>query len=55
METDQDLPQSREELVRFIDALSDSFDPDSDEWENVTVADYLSGCAGWLHDAEGLM
>jgi hypothetical protein len=53
VETDQDLPQSREELVRFIDALSDSFDPNSVEWENVTVADYLIGCAGWLHDAEG--
>ena len=53
METDRDLPQSREELVAFIDALSDSFDPDSIEWENVSVPDYLRGCAGWLHDAAG--
>jgi hypothetical protein len=53
LEPDENLPQSREELVQFLEHLASTFDPSSPEWENQTIAEYLYGCAGWLRDADG--
>jgi hypothetical protein len=47
-----DLVESREDLVTFVRELLHDFETKRDEWENVTLEDYLESVAAWVEDAD---
>ena len=46
--------KTKDDLVLFLQLLLEDLKENTDEWENVTLADYLEALAAWLHDSDGL-
>ena len=44
---------TREDLATFAHELAHNLRTQPQEWENVTLADYLEAMAAWIQDAEG--
>ncbi len=44
---------SKEDFLRFMNALMNDLKTNSDQWENKTLADYLSAMQSWTEDMEG--
>ena len=38
-------------LARFLDALAEDLENNSDEWQNVSLGDYLEAIAAWIDDS----
>ena len=45
--------KTKDDLVLFLQLLLEDFRENINEWENVTLADYLEALAAWLHDSDG--
>ena len=45
--------RSKDDLVRFIQALSIDFQSRQHEWENVSLERYLAALSSWLADSDG--
>jgi len=41
---------SKEDLIRFIRLLRRDLQINKDEWENITLEDYLEAIEAWLND-----
>lgn len=48
-----DAVESREDLVRFLHALSEEVRKNGHKWENRDLSSYLEGASGWTKDMEG--
>lgn len=44
---------TKEEFVKLLYELSDSFKRSSEEWENQTIDSFLDALAGWVTDMDG--
>ncbi|HFK1486735.1 MULTISPECIES: DUF7660 family protein [Bacillus cereus group] len=44
---------SKEKLVEFLFYLQKDFKENKDEWENITLEDYLESLEAWLSDCDG--
>jgi hypothetical protein len=44
---------SREDLVKFLSALSDDFAKRPEAWSNVDLSSFLEAMSGWAADMEG--
>ncbi|MEB9656614.1 hypothetical protein P4J32_03010, partial [Bacillus cereus] len=44
---------SKEKLVEFLFYLQKDFKENKDEWENITLEDYLESLEAWLNDCDG--
>ncbi|MEN0653891.1 MULTISPECIES: DUF7660 family protein [Hyphobacterium] len=44
--------RSQEQLARFLKALSDDFDRETDRWENGSVDAYLESISAFLESSE---
>ena len=40
-------------LARFLKALADDQENNLDEWQNISLTDYLRAIAAWIDDASG--
>ena len=40
--------ESREDLADYIDKMADDFRDNINDWENITVEDFLRAAAAWL-------
>ena len=38
-------------LARFLDALAENLENNSDEWQNLSLGDYLKAIAAWIDDS----
>ena len=45
--------KTREELAAFVAALVANIRATPEEWENVDLAAFLEGMAGWIEDMDG--
>lgn len=41
---------SKEDFVEYIRSLVTDFTDNNDEWENITIPDYLEQIASWIED-----
>ena len=48
-----DAVESREDLARFLHALSEEARKSGHEWENPDLASYFEGASGWTRDMGG--
>lgn len=44
---------SREDLIKFINLLRKDLQTNKDEWENITLEDFLEAMEAWITDIEG--
>ncbi|MGJ4934356.1 DUF7660 family protein [Bradyrhizobium sp. HKCCYLRH3083] len=44
---------SREDLVRFIEALRNDLAENREDWENPTLDSFLEAMAAWVHSMNG--
>ncbi|MEC2560264.1 hypothetical protein P9W86_27195 [Bacillus cereus] len=44
---------SKEKLVEFLFYFQKDFKENKDEWENITLEDYLESMEAWLNDCDG--
>ncbi|MEH7356242.1 hypothetical protein V7150_22260 [Neobacillus drentensis] len=44
---------SREDLIEFINHLRMDLQTNKDEWENITLEDFLEAMEAWVNDMEG--
>lgn len=40
----------KEDFVEYIRSLATDFTDSNDEWENITIPDYLEQIASWIED-----
>ena len=40
----------KEDFVEYVEGLANDFTDNRDEWENVTIPDYLERIASWIED-----
>lgn len=45
--------KTKEELIQFIHHLRKDLLANEEEWENVSLADYLDAMAAWMEDMDG--
>ncbi|MDT0147722.1 hypothetical protein Q9R38_14485 [Priestia aryabhattai] len=45
--------KSREDLITFINHLRVDLQSNRDEWENITLEDFLEAMEAWINDMEG--
>lgn len=45
--------ESREDFLRFLDALRNDYTANSDEWENADLPSYLEAMKAWTGDMDG--
>lgn len=45
--------ETKADLVAFIQALGRDLKTNSKEWENATLARYLTALASWVEDSDG--
>jgi hypothetical protein len=45
--------KSREDLIQFINHLRMDLQTNKDEWENITLEDFLEAMEAWVNDMEG--
>ena len=45
--------KSRQDLAAFVSLLSDDLFSNSQDWENVSLKDYLGAIAAWCEDMDG--
>ncbi|HDR8035118.1 DUF7660 family protein [Bacillus thuringiensis] len=45
---------SKEKLVEFLFYLQKDFKENQEDWENITLADYLESMEAWLNDCDGV-
>lgn len=45
--------RTREDLARFVGLLQEDLRVNVQEWENVTLEDFLSALGGWVSDMPG--
>jgi hypothetical protein len=45
--------KTKEDFINFINLLIKDFEEKPDEWENVTVENYLEAMSSWVEDMEG--
>lgn len=45
--------RSKEDLVKFIEALAGDFRANRESWENDSLDRYLSALSNWLADSDG--
>ncbi len=45
--------KTKDDFKLFLQALLEDLKENADEWENVTLVDYLEALAAWLHDLDG--
>ena len=38
----------KEDFVEYVESLANDFTENRDEWENVTISDYLERIASWI-------
>ena len=43
---------SKEKLLEFLFHLQKDFKENQDEWENITLEDYLESMEAWVNDCE---
>lgn len=48
-----DLIESREDFVRFVEALRTDLLEDPASWENENLSDFLEALASWVQDMDG--
>ncbi|MGR6001304.1 DUF7660 family protein [Bacillus cereus] len=44
---------SKEKLLELLFHLQKDFKENQDEWENITLEDYLESMEAWVNDCEG--
>ena len=45
--------KTKDDLIAFIGALVEDSRTNTEEWENITLPDYLSSIQAWLNDMDG--
>ncbi len=45
--------KSREDLIKFINQLRMDLQTNKDEWENITLEDFLEAMEAWINDMDG--
>ncbi|HDR4592746.1 TPA: hypothetical protein QCR33_002214 [Bacillus cereus] len=45
---------SKEKLVEFLFYFQKDFKENQEDWENITLADYLESMEAWLNDCDGV-
>ena len=45
--------KTKGDLIAFIGALAEDSRTNTDEWDNITLPDYLSSIQAWLKDMDG--
>lgn len=46
--------KSRNDLIKFINHLRMDLKINKDDWENITLEDFLEAMEAWVNDMEGL-
>lgn len=46
--------KSREDLIKFINHLRMDLKTNNDEWENITLGDYLEAMEAWITVMDGV-
>ncbi len=47
--------KTKQDVVRFINALRKDLKNNKDEWQNWSLDDYLGAVEAWLNDSEGVV
>lgn len=45
--------KTKDDLIAFIGALAEDSRTNTEEWENITISDYISSIQAWLNDMDG--
>ncbi len=48
-----DKVNTREDLIEFLHQLENDNRNNEEQWENVTIQDYLESISGWIEDMDG--
>jgi hypothetical protein len=52
MRIDPNTVTSREEFVSFVKLMRNDLAADPDDWENITLDDFLEALSAWVNDSE---
>ncbi len=42
--------KSKDDFIRYVKLLSEDFEKHPDEWQNITIPDFLECMAAWVYD-----
>ncbi len=47
--------EEKSDLIEFLKLLEEDYKSNQDDWENITIGDYLESIRAWLNDSDEAM